>query len=380
MEKQYVWLDRACMTESGTDGGRLDTEAGARNLSAAYRACANWVAEWCGVDSDRVVLTTGTTDACDNALLVGGRATRMLIYTDLAHECTQRSVFCAADMLPALKGTRTDTACLTISDLFHLPPEALSKALVSRLQKLTGGEAATVVLEHITSHDGRRLPIHEISADLARWMPEIYLIVDGAQGAGIWRPPANLRGAYIGCFHKYMNGPVGTGFAVLPPTLAEKMPHRLRATRPVDAHRIGEYLPTTDISKWLGCAQAIASFRQHRRTKERVSIVEALRLHLFAALPRPMRDQLDCILPEYQSHILNFHSSDATSPEHLWRTLDNLGFGTKRTASGIRITLHDDLDVDTVDSFTQNLLKAWGSPSRIEDEVEIVEGAAVAMK
>ena len=368
------------MAERDDNGGRLDTEVGARNLSAAYRVCANWVAEWCGVDSDRVVLTTGTTDACDNALLASGHATRMLINTDLAHECTQRSVLCAADLISTLTGMQTDTACLRISDLFHLPPETLSEVLVSRLRELTRGEAATVVLEHITSHDGRRLPIHEISGDLARRMPEVYLIVDGAQGAGLWRPPTNFRGTYIGCFHKYMNGPVGTGFAVLPPALAEKMPHRLRATRPVDADRTGEYLPTTDISKWLGCAQAIASFRQHRHTEDRVSIVEALRLHLFAALPRPMREDLDCILPQYQSHILNLHCSDVVSPEHLWRTLDNLGFGTKRTASGIRITLHDDLDVDTVDSFTQNLLEALGSPSQNEDEVEILEGVAISMK
>jgi hypothetical protein len=93
-----------------------------------------------------------------------------------------------------------------------------------------------------------------------------------------------------------------------------------------------------------------------------VSIVEALRLHLLAKLPRSMREQLGCILSQYQSHILNLHCPDAISPEQLWRTLDRLGFGTKRTESGIRITLHDDLDISTLDSFARSLLEAMGEP------------------
>jgi len=380
MEEPRIWLDRACMTESGTDGGRLDTEACARNLTAAYFACGNWVAAWCGVDSGRVVLTAGTTDACDNALLVGGPANSILIHTDLAHECTQRSVYCAADLISAVTGRRADTARVKISDLFHLPPETFSEVLVDRLRKLTGGKAATVVLEHVTSHDGFRLPIHEISADFAKHMPEIYLVIDGAQATGLWRPPANLRGAYIGCFHKYMNGPVGTGFAVLPPAATDMMPHRLRATRPVGVCRTGEYLPTTEIGKWLGCAQAIALFQKHRHIEDRVSIIEALRLHLFAALPRPICEPLDCIRPEYQSHILNLHCTDSVSAEQLWRKLDERGFGTKLVASGIRITLHDDLDVDTVDSFARNLLEAWQNPFQRRRDAETSEAVALPMK
>jgi selenocysteine lyase/cysteine desulfurase len=329
------------------------------------------VAGFCEVKPERVILTAGATDACDTVLTTRKGPPRRIIHSDLAHECIRRSVHCAAEYLSALCGARVAPAQIEISDLFSLAPPAFATTLAQRLKRIVRAERGILVIEHVTSEDGILLPILEISEHVRHVLPEIDIVVDGAQAAGLWRPPSGLNRAYIGCFHKYIDGPVGTGFCVLPTDFASRTLHRLRATQSWSKPSTSEHLPTADVLKWNACRQAVAALDMRGSCHDRLAAVLRARQELLESAPNELIAHLAGVRPEYLSHILSFRASDSNKGPSLWQRLRDCGFSTKRLDDGVRVTLHETLPpqllrafADVLCEFSVTPLDCSGSDSR----------------
>ena len=350
--QKRLWLNAACLGDSSSNGGRLNTAEEASVLIDAYRACTEWVAGWCRVDPDRVVLTTGATDACDIALTTRAGPPSVVIYSDLAHECTIRSVECAADFIGALTHRTVSVVQVTISDLFHLTPEDFAAVLIERIAS-TGKRPGpvVVVLEHVTSLHGWRLPVAEIARHFKSSLPRAELVVDGAQAAGLWQPPDGLECTYFGCFHKYVDGPVGTGFCVLRPGLAQTSVRRVRASQAWRTDDGTEHLPTTDIEKWRLCASALRSLSARGSVAGLQAKIRQLRGEVVNQLPEEATGQLRRVRSEYLSHIIPLDLPDAENAAGVYQFLRHNGFGTKQVGNCIRIALHDSHDVESLTRF-----------------------------
>ena len=327
----------------------------AAELRESYRRCIEWVSDWCAVDPDQVLLTSGATDALDTALTTRKGLPSIIVHSDLGHECTRSSVVCAADYLGSIGGRAIPVAEVKISDLFGRDPHSFAAELALRIAALCDARNGVLVLEHVTSRDGFCLPLSEISRYLRSALPEIDLVIDGAQAAGLCRPPAGLHGAYAACFHKYIDGPAGTGFCVLPRAVAGKALHRVRATLSGNAPVVGEHLPTTDVTKWEACKVAVDALRARSSPECRLARVLDLRRELLEKLPGTLRTNPSAVRAEYRSHIISVNLPDKDKADTIWRALVGRGFSTKRLDDGIRVTLHDTLDSQAIGSFTEAL-------------------------
>jgi selenocysteine lyase/cysteine desulfurase len=274
------------------------------------------------------------------------------MHSDLAHECTIRSVECAADFVGALTRRTIKVRKLRISDLFDLGPEAFAKELVGRISSVCDGRGTVVlVLEHVTSLDGWLLPAAEIARRIHRITPHVELILDGAQAVGLWQPPKGLNYAYVGCFHKYVDGPVGTGFCVLPPGRADVALHRIRATQSWRFTGTGEHLPTTDVAKWKRCADALLSLSARGSARAREARIRKLRQELINQLPSEITSQVPSHQAVYRSHIFSLAFPSVDEAVRIHDRLQASAFGTKRLENLIRVTLHDTNDSSSLSSF-----------------------------
>lgn len=351
-----LWFNSACLGPSSSRDGQLDTSNAASHLLELYRLSAEWVATWVGVSAYQVLLTTGATDACDTALIVRNGLPTCMVHSDLAHECTRGSIVCAAELLSTLSGQKIATGEVKISDLFGLEPQVFAIELARRVGAIFGMNRGVFVLEHVTSEDGLLLPLAEISEYLRRTFPGLDLVIDGAQAAGLLRPPASLNRAYFGCFHKYIDGPAGTGFCVLPPELASRAPHRLRATQFWRKPVAGEHLPTTDVAKWEACWRAIEVLITRGSSDDRLATVLQLRRELLHEIPSIYTEHLSGIRPEYLSHIVSLRTPQ-NDDRSLWHCLVEGGFVTKQLDHGVRVTLHDALPLESLRAFVDLLCR-----------------------
>lgn len=87
-------------------------------------------------------------------------------------------------------------------------------------QHLTS-EHRLLVMSHVSNIDGRRLPVAE-AVRLAR-ARGVKILVDGAQSLGVFPVDVQAIGAdfYSGSVHKWLMGPPGIGFLVIPPATRE---------------------------------------------------------------------------------------------------------------------------------------------------------------
>jgi isopenicillin-N epimerase len=108
-----------------------------------------------------------------------------------------------------LKAKRAKTKFRTIA----VPKPAHSPGeVIDLFRKALAPETRVLMLSHIITGSGAVLPVREICAEArARG---IFTIVDGAQAVG--HIPVDVReigcDAYVGCFHKWILAPAGTGF------------------------------------------------------------------------------------------------------------------------------------------------------------------------
>jgi len=350
-----VWLNAASLGSSNAQKSYVDTKIAASDLQQSFRRCIEWVADWCASAPNQALLTNGTTDACEIALITRVGLPHIVMHSDLAHDSTRRTVSCVAEFFTQLGQHPVASAELKISDLFGKEPEEFAIELARRAESICLGGAGALVLEHVTSEDGYLLPLREIIIHLRSALPTLAVVVDGAQASGLWQPPSNLDYAYAGCFHKYVDGPVSTGFCVLPNGLASKSLHRVRSTHYSRLQESGEYLPTTDISKWSECALALTSLRSRGPVDVRVKKIQHLRCVLLERLNEHFSKHIVPVRQEYRSHIVSLRFNSSQRSREVWSRLVDAGFATKQLESGIRITLHDTLSSDSVCALTDTL-------------------------
>lgn len=95
--------------------------------------------------------------------------------------------------------------------------------VISIIRKALAAETKVLMLSHMISGSGAILPVKEICKEAkARG---IITVLDGAQTVG--HIPVDVQDigcdAYVGCFHKWMGAPPGTGFMWVRPDLLKNM-------------------------------------------------------------------------------------------------------------------------------------------------------------
>ena len=97
--------------------------------------------------------------------------------------------------------------------MVQLPPRIKNSAeVIEAFEKTITPQTKVLAFSHVITGSGAILPVKEICA-LAR-SRGIFTLLDGAQAFG--HIPVDVQAigcdAYVGCFHKWMLGPAGTGF------------------------------------------------------------------------------------------------------------------------------------------------------------------------
>lgn len=175
------------------------------NNGAAVRDLADTIGSFLGAQADELAFTSGASAAL--GLVANGLdfvADDEIVTTTHEH---------AAGLYPWLlaakrRGVRVIQVPLP-SPLPHpqLVIDALTGALTTRTRVLA--------FSHVQCTDGSVLPVRQL-CDMAR-ARNILSVVDGAQAVGML--PLSLRDLgcdfYAGNFHKWLNGPEGTGFLYL---------------------------------------------------------------------------------------------------------------------------------------------------------------------
>jgi isopenicillin-N epimerase len=96
-------------------------------------------------------------------------------------------------------------------------PAANPDQIVEAIRNSLTSRTRVIALSHVISASGAILPVQEICAEArARG---IFTVLDGAQAVG--QIPVNLKAigcdAYVGCFHKWLLAPAGSGFLYVRP-------------------------------------------------------------------------------------------------------------------------------------------------------------------
>lgn len=215
-----------------------------------------------------------------------------------------------------------------------VPTGETDETFLEALKKQMTARTRLVSISHVSTLDGRRLPVTAVSA-LAREQG-IPTLIDGAQAIGQF--PVDLR--EIGCDfytasgHKWLFGPVGLGFVyVARPQLPEISPYIIpepedsadyqRYVRPLSAGvRIELGTSSSALPIGLGTAVDLVSTIGLETIEAHTSgLVEQLRTGLEAI------DEVEFVTPEPQvvkgSALLSFvlHERDADAIQHIVRTM-----------------------------------------------------------
>ena len=169
-----------------------------------------FLANFLGVKSEELCLTHNTTEGI-NIMAWGlplNKGDEVILTT---HEHVGNG-------LPWLNRAKLDGIIIRTFE----PQDTQAKNLEA-IKNLTNSKTRVIAVPHVTCTTGVVFPIKEIS-DLAR-SKGIYTAIDGAHGAGTFDLNISELGCdfYAGCFHKWMLGPVGTGFLFVKQELLEEL-------------------------------------------------------------------------------------------------------------------------------------------------------------
>lgn len=155
--------------------------------------------------ADELLITRSATAAMNSlAVSIGlGRGDRVLT-TDVEHEGGTNGWH----YLKRRSGVEVDV--VTIS-----PADHDVRGIINRLQAAITKQTKVIIVSHVVSSTGLRMPVNEIAA-VAR-QNGILFIVDGAQAVGGIDVDVKALGcdAYVGTGHKWIMGPKGTGFVYI---------------------------------------------------------------------------------------------------------------------------------------------------------------------
>lgn len=158
-----------------------------------------FLADFLGVKTDELSLTHNTTEGIN--IMVWGLPLNKgdeVILTTHEH---------VGNGLPWLNRAKLDGIIIRTFE-----PQDTQEKNLEAIKNLINSKTRVIAVPHVTCTTGVVFPIKEI-ADLAR-SKGIYSAIDGAHGAGTFDLNISELGCdfYAGCFHKWMLGPVGTGF------------------------------------------------------------------------------------------------------------------------------------------------------------------------
>jgi selenocysteine lyase/cysteine desulfurase len=173
-------------------------------------------------------------------------------------------------------------------------------AIVDRFARALTPKTRAMVFSHVLTSTGLRMPVAELSA-VAR-SRGCLAIVDGAQAAGGIEVNVKTLGChvYLGCGHKWLLGPPGTGYVYLSEETGRAIdPIALQAGRNVYCDSSG----VTNIPGVLGLAAAVgyvnaigvAAVERHNlelRNRLYAALQDVPRLKVVSAPPGPLATPL----------------------------------------------------------------------------------------
>ena len=195
-----------CMKYRGGNPGR-----GAHRLSleAAKEiyTCREVAARLLGAEPDRVIFTLNTTHALNIAIKgFVGRCGGHILCSDMEHNAVYRPLFKLAE-----EGVATFDTFPT----FPLSRQVRDSRILASLAAKVRSDTRMVVCAHASNICSAVLPIREIGEFCKR--RGLFLVVDGAQSAGIYDLDVDGMGISALCVpgHKGLLGPQGTGMLIL---------------------------------------------------------------------------------------------------------------------------------------------------------------------
>lgn len=350
------YLNYACMGPRSICSGN---DSFADQRVALHRSLINCIEQteyWVGTRSKHIALTSGATSAC--AALLRATLTpdvKHLIITNHVHPairgCVRQSTQFQARMLD--KSVVINE--IALEPLLTLSEQDFASELINRVQQSSNGARTILIVEHVTSLLGIRLPVEAIDRQIREKNLPIRLLVDGAQAVGVWRPWTEMTADYFGSFHKYMDCPAGTGFLAIRKEDLQLLPYDVVALSRQRLSSSDESCQTISAPIWLECSKRLSNVPP---TED-----EAARL-----LAR--RDQLvqivgeDTVLPRlaadspYRSHIVSFNCGSHENAMSVWHSLQDKGYETKCEQGLIRVTLHHSLTEAQVNEFGRLLRRS----------------------
>ena len=343
------------MGQASRESSRQDLIGDAAALKSALRTCIDWTVGQLCASADDVVLTNGTTEACDIALRSPRpQQPRSILVTNHAHPTIIGAAERAAAYLSRITGAPVEQRVVDVPTRLDLCPKLFASDFVNRCMSVSGGLPAYLVLEHITSL-GLRLPVVDVAQQIESRGVPIHLIIDGAQAVGPW-PVGELGSAdYIGCFHKYANGPLETGFAVVRGVDTALLPHahatRLRRMFEND----GEQMPTLDLQKWTRCAAVLNALPSAAEMAAQLKELRAVLLSRGLPLHPTTAVQPDS---PYGSHIVTIDAVSTPRADGVLRRLTGGGWIVTVRGRYVRVSLHHSVTVQQLDAFAVALKAA----------------------
>ncbi|MHA7129015.1 aminotransferase class V-fold PLP-dependent enzyme [Algoriphagus namhaensis] len=258
-------------------------------------------------------------------------------------------------------------------------PAETQEENIQKIKNLVGPKTRVIAIPHVTCTTGLVFPVKEI----ASWAKSqgIYTAIDGAHGAGTFDLNLHELGCdfYAGCFHKWMLGPVGTGFFYVKEELLDQLqaiqvggysdagwdittdPPTLSGYAP-SAHRY-DY-GTQSRPQYVGAAAA-ADFHDRIGKAKIESRLRELNGYLYDGL-RGLGNQVKILTPEESASrisMLSFVSEKMTYIE-LAKSLSQKGFRIRQVPeSGVhalRVSTHIYNNKSEIDELIKSIEETLG--------------------
>lgn len=216
------------------------------------------VAKFLGVQLNNICLTDNTTMGLNMVMLgLNFHAKDRVVITDHEHPAITSPLW----VLKEKMGVEVEVRAFPdASSLRQMNSDELLDHLFPDIPELQYAKALCV--SHVYNTTGVRLPLDKLK-QRAEQLHISYLVVDGAQSLGMMdlnKPENRLENCdfYAAPFHKWMNGPPGTGILYIRnlylsppefyPTITQKMGAYMCGDYP------GSFLPVTEALEVRGCS------------------------------------------------------------------------------------------------------------------------------
>lgn len=355
-ENLPIYLNGACIGPSSLLSGPQAFAKQQLDLHRALINCIEWAEQWSQARNLSVLLTSGATDACDAAVRAAlSPDVKLLFMTDHAHPTVRGCVRQSTQFLSRMFGTSVEISEIALEPLLTLPEEEFARALIDRVQHVSCGVQTLLVIEHVTSLLGIRVPVEIIDRQICEKNLPIRLIVDGAQAVGAWHPWPEMTADYFGSFHKYMDCPAGTGFLAIREVDLPLLPYDVISLSRQYLTSNNESCQTIPGHNWIECSKRLSEISP---TTDRAARLLALRDQLVNTVGQEnIRPRMAADSP-YRSHIVSFNCGSHESAMSVWNSLLDKGYETKCEQGLIRVTLHHSLTESQVDKFGRLLRRS----------------------